>query len=139
VGQTGVIGLLRSDGPGPTLLYRADMDALPIEEKNEVDYRSQKPGAMHACGHDAHLAIALGVAKLIAAERSSLRGNLKLAFQPAEEAGSGALAMIRDGALEGVSAAVGLHIWNDLPAGRVNDGSRYRGPRRTWRHASSDG
>lgn len=119
VGQTGVIGLLRFDEPGRTLLYRADMDALPIEEQNEVDYRSQNPGAMHACGHDAHLAIALGVAKLIADDRAGLRGNLKLAFQPAEEAGGGALAMIRDGALDGVSAAVGLHIWNDIPVGKV--------------------
>jgi len=103
------------------LLYRADMDALPIYEENEVDYRSQNPGVMHACGHDAHVAIALAVARQLSSERDVLAGGLKFAFQPAEEGGNGALAMIEDGVLDSpqVSAAVGLHVWNNLPVGTV--------------------
>ena len=131
VGRTGVSGLLRGAREAPeagsagalrrTLLYRADMDALPIREENDVDYRSQNEGVMHACGHDAHVAIALAVAKRIAAERQQLPGDLKFAFQPAEEGGNGALAMIEDGVLENpkVSAAVGLHVWNNLPVGQA--------------------
>ncbi|MEK6325364.1 MAG: amidohydrolase [Acidobacteriota bacterium] len=130
VGRTGVVGLLESlkqcsgssaKSATPTLLYRADMDALPIREENDVDYRSQNDGVMHACGHDAHVAIGLAVARQIAAEREKLRGNLKFAFQPAEEGGNGALAMIEDGVLEQpkVNAAFGLHVWNNLPVGTV--------------------
>lgn len=129
VGRTGVVGLLRStqQAPGatsesaPTLLYRADMDALPIREENDVEYRSQNEGVMHACGHDAHVAIALAVAKQIVSEKDKLQGNLKFAFQPAEEGGNGALAMIEQGVLEDprVTAAVGLHAWNNLPIGKV--------------------
>ncbi|HSB11113.1 MAG TPA: amidohydrolase [Blastocatellia bacterium] len=131
VGRSGVVGLLEgaqqapeagSAGASPRgLLYRADMDALPIKEENDVDYRSQNEGVMHACGHDAHVAIALAVATRIAAERERLRGSLKFAFQPAEEGGNGAMAMIEDGVLEDpkVTAAVGLHVWNNLPVGQV--------------------
>ena len=126
VGKTGVTGLLRgakSGGAsgGRTLLYRADMDALPIQEENTVEYRSQRPNVMHACGHDAHVAIGLAVAKRIAAARDRINGNLKFVFQPAEERGSGAVAMIDDGVLDSppVSAAIGLHVWNDLPTGRT--------------------
>jgi amidohydrolase len=125
VGRTGVVGLLTgqsADAFGShdrTLLYRADMDALPIQEENEVEYRSEYPGVMHACGHDAHVAIALAVARRMAREREKLIGGLKLAFQPAEEGGNGALAMIEDGVLEDpeVTAAIGLHVWNNLPVG----------------------
>ncbi len=130
VGRTGVAGLLEgssqssgapSEAVKPTLLYRADMDALPILEENDVEYRSQNDGVMHACGHDAHVAIALAAAKRFAAERQQLRGNLKFAFQPAEEGGNGALAMIEDRVLDDpkVNAAVGLHVWNNLPVGTV--------------------
>ena len=123
VGRTGVVGLLESDAgdEARTLLYRADMAALPVQEENEVAYRSQHDGMMHACGHDAHVAIALGVAKQMAQERGQLRGHLKFAFQPAEEGGNGALAMIEDGVLESpnVSAAIGLHVWNNMPVGQV--------------------
>ena len=130
VGRTGVVALLngtkQAAGAGSaetsrTLLYRADMDALPISEENDVDYRSQNDGVMHACGHDAHVAIALALARRFSAERGSIRGNLKFAFQPAEEGGNGALAMIEDGVLEAppVAAAVGLHVWNNLPVGQV--------------------
>jgi amidohydrolase len=142
VGRTGVLGLLSATKSAPransvaeagdttdtrTLLYRADMDALPIVEANDVEYRSQNDGIMHACGHDAHVAIGLAVANRIAIGRDELRGNLKLAFQPAEEGGNGALAMIEDGALEAprVDAAVGLHVWNNFPVGTVGI---YSGP-----------
>lgn len=132
IGQTGVVGLLGASGkageaPGRTLLYRADMDGLPIEEENDVEYCSRNSGVMHACGHDAHVAIALAVAKQLIAERETLDGNLKLAFQPAEEGGNGAIAMIEDGVLEAprVTAAVGLHVWNYLSVGAVGV---YAGP-----------
>jgi len=112
--------------PG-SLLYRADMDALPIEEENDVDYRSQNRGSMHACGHDAHVAIGLAVAKKLAESRDKLSGRLKFVFQPAEEGGNGAGAMINDRVLESpdVTAAVGLHVWNNFPVGTVGV---YAGP-----------
>jgi amidohydrolase len=128
VGRTGVVGLLgEPEADGKVLLYRADMDGLPIQEENDVEYRSQNDGVMHACGHDAHVAIALGVARRVAASRERLRGQIKFAFQPAEEGQLGAVAMIEDGVLERpqVTAAVGLHVWNNLPVGRV---AVYAGP-----------
>lgn len=116
VGKTGVVGDLGS-GDGPTIAIRADMDALPILEANEVAYRSETPGNMHACGHDAHTAILLGVAHLLKEEFAAggLRGNVRFLFQPAEEdeggeAMSGAPMMIRDGALDGVDAVIALHV-----------------------------
>ncbi|NCC34730.1 MAG: M20/M25/M40 family metallo-hydrolase, partial [Chloroflexia bacterium] len=86
VGQTGVVGILQGDLPGErTVLLRFDMDALPIHEANDVPYRSQTPGVMHACGHDAHVAVGIGVATLFARHRDQLPGTIKLMFQPAEE------------------------------------------------------
>ncbi|HEY6332951.1 MAG TPA: amidohydrolase [Blastocatellia bacterium] len=124
VGRTGVTGLLRGAGGRDhekTLLYRADMDALPIHEENDVEYRSRHNGAMHACGHDAHVAIALALAGRLSGLKDQINGNIKFAFQPAEERGSGAQAMIDDGVLDdpAVSAAIGLHVWNNLPVGRA--------------------
>src|SRR5690349_9573131 len=103
------------------------MDALPVHEENDVAYRSQNEGVMHACGHDAHVAIALAVAARIERERDQFRGHLKFAFQPAEEGGNGATAMIEDGVLASpaVTAAIGLHVWNNFPAGTVGI---YAGP-----------
>jgi len=122
VGKTGVVGILEGAGGGPTLLYRADMDALPIEEENSADYASSESGKMHACGHDGHTAIALGIAKLLSNHRRRLNGRVKFVFQPAEEVGGGALAMIEDGALESPSPdrALGIHLWNDLEVGKVS-------------------
>ena len=122
VGRTGVVGILEGAGDGPTLLYRADMDALPIEEENSADYASSESGKMHACGHDGHTAIALGIAKLLSNHRRRLNGRVKFVFQPAEEVGGGALAMIEDGALESPSPdrALGIHLWNDLEVGKVS-------------------
>ena len=120
VGQTGVVGILGSAQPDTrTVLLRFDMDALPIDEANEVPYRSQTPGVMHACGHDAHVAIGLGVATLLARRQAELPGTIKLMFQPAEETVDGALSMIRDGVLEGpkVDVALGLHVSSTFPTG----------------------
>lgn len=121
VGKTGVVGLIWGGKPGPTALIRFDMDALPIYEETGVEYQSRIPGVMHACGHDAHTAIGMGVAKILAAHRHELAGNVKLAFQPAEEGTGGALAMIRDGVLENptVGLSFGLHIQSQTPVGTL--------------------
>jgi len=103
------------------VLLRADMDALPILEENQTDYASQTPGKMHACGHDGHTTIALGVAKLLTPLRDQIAGRVKFVFQPAEEVGKGALAMVADGAMltPRPDVSVGLHLWNSLPFGMV--------------------
>jgi amidohydrolase len=121
VGRTGVIGVLEGAHDGPTVLLRADMDALPIQEENQVEFASQTAGKMHACGHDGHTAIALGVAKLLAPLRERMAGRVKFVFQPAEEIGEGAMAMIADGALDDPrpDVSIGLHLWNSLPLGMV--------------------
>jgi len=121
IGQSGVVGLLAGELDGPTILVRADMDALPIQEENEVDYASQTPGKMHACGHDGHTTIALAVAEMLSAYRSRMAGRVKFVFQPAEELGRGAAAMIADGVLRDPvpDLALGLHLWNDSPVGTV--------------------
>jgi len=113
VGKTGVVGLLQGGQPGEkVVLLRFDMDALPIQEENDVAYRSQTPGVMHACGHDAHVAVGIGVATLLARHKDKVPGTIKLMFQPAEEGLGGALSMIEDGLLEGpkVDYALGLHV-----------------------------
>ncbi len=122
VGRTGVVGILEGADDGPTVLYRADMDALPILEENETDYVSREAGVMHACGHDGHTAIALGIAKLLSRHRDDLSGRVKFVFQPAEEQGKGAEYMIADGALESPAPdyCLGIHLWNDLEVGDVS-------------------
>ncbi|MDP9372788.1 MAG: amidohydrolase, partial [Chloroflexota bacterium] len=133
VAGTGVLGLLRGEREGRTVLLRADMDALPIDELNDVPYKSQNPGVMHACGHDAHTAMLLGAARLLAERRDAIRGTVKFAFQPAEEVPpGGAKPMIEAGVLEGprVDAAFGVHISQDMPAGTVgvHAGPTYAAP-----------
>jgi len=121
VARTGVVALLHGGRPGPTVMLRADMDALPIQEISEASYVSQSPGVMHACGHDGHVAIGLGTATVLARHAAELAGDVLFVFQPAEERDGGAAAMIAAGALAdpAPAAAFGLHLWNSLPAGRV--------------------
>jgi amidohydrolase len=125
IGKTGVVGQLGT-GDGPTIGIRADMDALPIDEATGLPFASQNPGVMHACGHDAHTAILLGVAHLLKQEfaAGNLRGNVRFLFQPAEEAQdaeglSGAPRMINDGALDGVDHVIALHVDSGLPVGKI--------------------
>jgi amidohydrolase len=121
VGNTGVVAVREATQQprARCVLLRADMDALPIEEANDVPYRSRHPGKMHACGHDGHVAIGLEVARRLAA--TPLPGTVKFAFQPAEEVSHGAQAMIAAGVLDAplVDAAFGIHLWNDLPTGTI--------------------
>lgn len=121
VAKTGVVGLLKGGRPGPVVLLRADMDCLPIEEENDVPYRSRNPGFMHACGHDAHTAILLSIARLLADRRNEIAGTLKLVFQPAEESHGGGRHMVEEGVLEDphVDACFGLHVWNTIPVGQI--------------------
>ena len=117
--DTAVVARLDGAQPGPVVALRADIDALPLTEATGVEYASQTPGVMHACGHDVHMAAALGAAKLLADRRESLRGSVVLLFQPDEEGRGGAQRMIDAGALEGVDAVFGAHVSPDLPAGHV--------------------
>jgi amidohydrolase len=122
VAQTGVLGILRGNREGKTVLLRADMDALPIEEASGAPYASQNHGVMHACGHDGHTSILLTVATVLAKYRQQFSGTVKFAFQPAEELPpGGAKGMIEEGVLENprVDSTFGLHLWNGLPVGKI--------------------
>ena len=121
IAQTGIVALIEGDRPGPVLAIRADMDALPIQEQNEVAYKSQHDGIMHACGHDGHVTIALGTAYYLSSHRADFAGTVKIIFQPAEEGPGGAKPMIEAGVLKNpeVDAIIGLHLWNNLPLGTV--------------------
>jgi amidohydrolase len=119
-GRTGLRGVLEGRKRGRTVALRADMDALPVAEIAEHDYASENPGVMHACGHDGHMAILMGAAKLLAARRDALAGNVVFLFQPSEESPpGGARLMIGEGALDGVDRVFGLHLWQPLPTGVV--------------------
>lgn len=120
-GETGVVGLLKGDQPGPVVALRADIDGLPVSEENDCSYQSQQPGVMHACGHDAHTACLLGAALILAAHRSSLAGTVKFIFQPAEEINAGARLMLEQGVLKNpnVDVIFGLHNTPTLPAGQI--------------------
>jgi amidohydrolase len=121
IAKTGVVAILEGDHDGPTVMYRADMDALPIQEANDVDYISQNDGVMHACAHDGHMAIALGIAKVLSQYRHQMAGRMKFVFQPGEEGAGGALAMIDDDVLGNPEPdyVLGLHIWQPLRMGTV--------------------
>jgi amidohydrolase len=125
VGGTGVIALLEGAKSGPVVLVRADMDALPILEETGATYASQNPGVMHACGHDAHTAVLLTVAKILNAHRSELAGTVKFMFQPAEEGMGGAEKMIAAGVLENpkVDVVLALHVWNEKKIGWIGIGN----------------
>ncbi len=116
LGGTGVMAQV-SGGPGPTVLLRVDMDGLPIEEESETPYASRVKGRMHACGHDGHVAMGAGAARILAQRR--LPGTARILFQPAEEGEGGAQAVIAAGVLEGVDRVFGVHLWNELPVGTL--------------------
>lgn len=120
VGKTGVVAMIRGEaGPGPTIGLRADMDALPVQESADVAYRSVNVGVMHACGHDGHMAELLGAAQVLFNRRNTMRGSVKLIFQPAEEGRGGARAMIADGVLNDIDFIYGIHLWSFDPLGSV--------------------
>lgn len=117
--KTGVFADIQGGKPGPTIAVRADIDALPIEEKTDLPFASRIKGIMHACGHDFHTAAAIGAAYLLKENQENLKGNVRLLFQPAEEIGGGAEKVINDGQLNGVDAIIGLHNKPDLPVGTI--------------------
>ncbi|NEQ24837.1 MAG: amidohydrolase [Microcoleus sp. SIO2G3] len=119
IARTGIVATIPSNRPGPVLAIRADMDALPVQEENDVPYRSLHDGVMHACGHDGHTAIALGTAYYLSQHRDDFAGTVKIIFQPAEEGPGGAKPMVEAGVLKNpdVDAIIGLHLWNNLPLG----------------------
>ena len=121
VSGTGVVGLIRGSQPGKTVMLRADMDALAIEENTGLEFASRNPGVMHACGHDGHVAALLGAARILNEMRDEIKGTVKLTFQPAEEYELGGRAMVQAGVLEDppVDFAVGCHLWGALPKGKV--------------------
>lgn len=120
VGKRGVVAYLKGGEPGPTVALRADFDALPIQEENEVDYKSKVDGKMHACGHDGHTATLLVLAKALTSIKDQLPGNVVFIHQHAEElAPGGAIAMIEDGCLEGVDVIFGTHLWATIPLANI--------------------
>ncbi|NHJ39460.1 MAG: amidohydrolase [Asgard group archaeon] len=137
VAKTGVIGLIKGTaGDGKTIGIRADMDALPLQEENDVPYKSKNDGVMHACGHDAHTAILLGVAKILSKIKDKINGNIKLFFQPAEEGLGGAKPMVDEGALKDpeVSAVIALHVADEVDIGYIEmkDGSFTASADKIW-------
>ena len=119
VGKTGVVGILKGKSKGKTIAFRADMDALPIQETSNVPYKSVHDGVMHACGHDAHTAILLGAAQILSKMKNYIKGEIRFIFQPAEEGYAGAKHMIKDGAINNVQEIYGLHVWNYQRSGTV--------------------
>ena len=121
IAQYGVVGLLKAGKPGPTLMLRADMDALPLNEDTGLAFASEHEGVMHACGHDAHMAMVLGAATVFNRIKDELTGNIKFLFQPAEEGPGGAKPMIEAGVMENpkVDYAIGCHMWPDIPEGTI--------------------
>jgi amidohydrolase len=121
IGKTGVVALLEGEQPGPVVLIRVDMDALPIQEETGAEYASTVAGVMHACGHDGHTAIGLTVARMLQQHRHSLKGSVKLVFQPAEEGLGGAEAMLKDGVMTNPNpnAVLSVHLWNEKPVGWI--------------------
>ena len=118
IGKTGIIADLKF-GEGPAIALRADMDALPIKETSNLDFSSKNEGVMHACGHDGHMAMLLGAAKVLSEKKKSYNGSIRFIFQPAEEGEGGARYMIADGCLDGVDEIYGIHLWNYQQLGEV--------------------
>ncbi len=119
IAKTGLIGSIKGKKKGKTIALRADMDALPIQETSNISYKSVNKGVMHACGHDGHIAMLLGAAKVINDQKNKMNGTVKLIFQPAEEGLAGAKHMIDEGALDGVDEIYGIHLWNYQKVGEI--------------------
>ena len=120
IGETGVLGIITGEKPGKIMALRADTDALPIQEENDVPYRSQRNGLMHACGHDGHTAALLGAAKVLAADRAGFSGEVRLIFQQAEESGGGSHDFINAGVLNGAQRVFGIHMAPDMETGKIS-------------------
>lgn len=118
--STGVVATIKGNHPGKTVALRGDIDALSVQELNNMDYKSQIPGMMHACGHDGHTSMLLGAAKILCALKDKIHGTVKLFFQPAEEIGEGARAMIKEGAMDNVDSVFGIHLWSNIDAGKIS-------------------
>ena len=118
--ETGVLATIKGAKPGKTILIRGDMDALTVTEDNDLPFKSKNEGVMHACGHDGHTAMMLTAAHILNDIKDELPGTVKLAFQPAEEIGTGANAMIEKGAMEGVDGVFGIHLWSGVASGKAN-------------------
>ncbi|WP_288285529.1 amidohydrolase [uncultured Senegalimassilia sp.] len=133
-------GAYGSDGtPAHRVALRADMDALPVTEDTGAAFASENPGVMHACGHDAHMAMMLGAVRILRDVADQLVGEVRIIFQPAEEISIGALSMIEAGALEGVDAIYGAHIWSEVPAGTVSCAPGQRMANTDWFHIEIEG
>ena len=117
-GGTGIVATLQGR-PGKTLVLRADIDALELQETSGLPYASEIPNRMHACGHDGHMACLCGAAKALARHKDQLNGTVRFVFQPAEELGAGGRRMVEEGVLDGADAAFALHVWPALPVGRI--------------------
>lgn len=117
--ETGTLATIVGEKQGKTILLRGDIDALTVQELTGAEYASVNDGVMHACGHDCHISMLLTAAKMLNDRKDQLCGTVKLAFQPAEEIGAGAKAMIEEGALDGIDGCFGIHVWTDVPAGYV--------------------
>jgi amidohydrolase len=121
---TSVVARLAGAHPGPVLAMRADMDALPIQERNTHDFVSRNPGVMHACGHDGHTAMLLGAAQVLSGMRDALHGEVRFFFQHAEELSpGGAEEMVKAGVMDGVDSVIGAHLWSPLDVGKVAVGA----------------
>lgn len=120
VAKTGVVALLKGGQSGPTILLRSDMDALPVNEENDIPFKSVNEGIMHACGHDGHMSMLLIAAKILAKHKEELKGNVKFVFQPNEE-DAGAEMMVNEGILENphVDAALAIHLWSPIESGKI--------------------
>lgn len=118
--KTGVMVTIEGGKPGKRIMLREDIDALTVNEETGLEYASKNPGVMHACGHDCHIAILLAVAGMLNEIKDELCGTVVLAFQPAEENAKGALGMMQEGLLDGVDVCFGMHVWSDIPSGKIS-------------------